>query len=74
MLIHSTFNRRGYARKHPHSWMDARDYGFEKSANYEVYYTKLRLQGAGAFNGAEEGLSTYAIKKIQDTLFLMLKV
>ena len=47
--------------------MDARDYGFEKSANYEVYYTKLRLQGAGAFDGAEEGLSTYAIKKIQDT-------
>ena len=49
------------------AWMDARDYGFEKSANYEVYYTKLRLQGAGAFDGAEEGLSTYAIKKIQDT-------
>ena len=49
------------------AWMDARDYGFEKSANYEVYYTKLRLQGAGAFDGAEGGLSTYAIKKIQDT-------
>ena len=49
------------------AWMDGRDYGFEKSANYEVYYTKLRLQGAGAFDGAEEGLSTYAIKKIQDT-------
>ena len=39
------------------AWMDGRDYGFEKSANYEVYYTKLRLQGAGAFDGAEEGLS-----------------
>ncbi len=49
------------------AWMDARDYGFEKSANYEVYYTKLRLQGAGAFDGAEEGLSTYAIKRIEDT-------
>ena len=49
------------------AWMDARDYGFEKSANYEVYYTKLRLQGAGAFDGAEEGLSPYAIKKIDDT-------
>ena len=49
------------------AWMDGRDYGFEKSTNYEVYYTKLRLQGAGAFDGAEDGLSTYAIKKIQDT-------
>jgi len=27
----------------------------------------LRLQGAGAWDGAEEGLSTYAIKKIDDT-------
>ena len=49
------------------AWMDGRDYGFEKATNYEVYYTKLKLQGAGAFDGAEEGLSTYAIKKIQDT-------
>ena len=49
------------------AWMDGRDYGFEKDVNYEVYYTKLRLQGAGAWDGAEEGLSTYAIKKINDT-------
>ncbi|MCS5533059.1 MAG: hypothetical protein NZ736_02230 [Candidatus Poseidoniaceae archaeon] len=49
------------------AWMDARDYGFEKDNNYEIYYTKLRLQGAGAWDGAEEGLSTYAIKKINDT-------
>ncbi|HJM55167.1 MAG TPA: hypothetical protein QGI72_02860 [Poseidonia sp.] len=48
------------------AWMDGRDYGFEKDTNYEVYYTKLRLQGAGAWDGAEEGLSTYAIKKIND--------
>ena len=49
------------------AWMDGRDYGFEKDVNYEVYYTKLRLQGAGAWDGAENGLSTYAIKKINDT-------
>ena len=48
------------------AWMDGRDYGFEKDTNYEVYYTKLRLQGAGIWDGAEEGLSTYAIKKIND--------
>jgi uncharacterized membrane protein len=47
--------------------MDGRDYGFEKDVNYEVYYTKLRLQGAGAWDGADQGLSTYAIKKINDT-------
>ena len=49
------------------AWMDGRNYGFEKGVNYEVYYTKLRLQGAGAWDGADQGLSTYAIKKIQDT-------
>ena len=32
------------------AWMDGRDYGFEKDVNYEIYYTKLRLQGAGAFS------------------------
>ena len=47
--------------------MDGRDYGFEKDVNYEIYYTKLRLQGAGEFDGRDEGLSTYAIKKINDT-------
>ena len=49
------------------AWMDGRNYGFEKGVNYEVFYTKLRLQGAGAWDGADQGLSTYAIKKIQDT-------
>ena len=49
------------------AWMDGRDYGFEKEVNYEVYYTKLRLRGAGAWDGRDDGLSTYAIKKIDDT-------
>jgi hypothetical protein len=49
------------------AWMDGRDYGFEKAVNYEIYYTKLRLQGAGVWDGSDQGLSTYAIKKIQDT-------
>ena len=49
------------------AWMDGRNYGFEKDVNYETFYTKLRLQGAGAWDGAEQGLSTYAIKKIDDT-------
>jgi len=49
------------------AWMDGRNYGFEKGVNYEVFYTKLRLTGAGAWDGAEQGLSTYAIKKIKDT-------
>lgn len=49
------------------AWMDGRDYGFEKDVNYEIYYTKLRLQGAGEFDGRDDGLSTYAIKKINDT-------
>ena len=49
------------------AWMDGRDYGFEKNVPYEIYYTKLRLQGAGEWDGVEEGLSTYAIKRIDDT-------
>ena len=49
------------------AWMDGRDYGFEKNVPYEIYYTKLRLQGAGDWNGVPDGLSTYAIKKIEDT-------
>jgi len=49
------------------AWMDGRDYGFEKEVNYEVYYTKLKLRGAGAWDGRDDGLSTYAIKKIDDT-------
>jgi len=49
------------------AWMDGRDYGFEKGVPYEIYYTKLRLQGAGEWDGVPNGLSTYAIKKIDDT-------
>ena len=49
------------------AWMDGRDYGFEKNVPYEVYYTKLRLQGAGEWDGVPDGLSTYAIKRIDDT-------
>ena len=49
------------------AWMDGRDYGFEKNVPYEVYYTKLRLQGAGEWDGVPNGLSTYAIKRIEDT-------
>ena len=49
------------------AWMDGRDYGFEKNVPYEIYYTKLRLQGAGEWDGVPEGLSTYAIKRIDDT-------
>ena len=49
------------------AWMDGRDYGFEKSTNYEVYYTKLNLAKAGAFDGAEDGLGTQQMKVIEDT-------
>ena len=49
------------------AWMDGRDYGFEKNVPYEIYYTKLRLQGAGEWDGVPNGLSTYAIKRIEDT-------
>ena len=49
------------------AWMDGRDYGFAKDVNYEIYYTKLRLKGAGDWDGVPGGLSTYAIKKIDDT-------
>ena len=49
------------------AWMDGRHYGFEKNVPYEVYYTKLRLQGAGEWDGVPNGLSTYAIKRIEDT-------
>ena len=47
------------------AWMDGRDYGFEKTVPYEIYYTKLKLKGAGESDGGS--LSTYSIKKIYDT-------
>ena len=49
------------------TWMDTRDYGFKKDDNYEIYYSKLRMRGAGDWDGVPEGLSTYQIKKIDDT-------
>ena len=49
------------------AWMDGRDYGFEKNVPYDIYYTKLRLQGAGEWDGVPQGLSTYQIKRIEDT-------
>jgi len=49
------------------AWMDGRDYGFEKNVPYEIYYTKLRLQGAGEWDGVPNGLSTYAMKRVEDT-------
>ena len=49
------------------TWMDTRDYGFDKDDNYEVYYTRLRLKGAAEWDGVSGGLPTYGIKKIVDT-------
>ena len=46
------------------AWMDGRDYGFEKGVNYEVYYTSSDFR---RWRCCDEGLSTYAIKKIDDT-------
>ena len=48
-------------------WMDGRAYGYDIDVNYEIYYTRLRLRGAGAWDGAEEGLPTYGIKQIVDS-------
>ena len=47
-------------------WQDGRVYGFDIDVNYEVYYTKLRLRGAAAWDGAPQGLPTYGIKQISD--------
>ena len=47
--------------------MDTRDHGFKKDDNYEVYYSKLRMRGVGDWDGVPEGLSTYQIKRIDDT-------
>ena len=49
------------------TWMDGRDYGFDKDDNYEVYYSRLRLRGTADWNGVSGGLPTYGIKKIVDT-------
>ncbi|SVA12501.1 uncharacterized protein METZ01_LOCUS65355 [marine metagenome] len=49
------------------AWMDGRAYGYEIDVNYEIYYTRLRLRGAGAWDGAPEGLPSYGIKQIVDS-------
>jgi len=47
--------------------MDGRAYGFDIDVNYEIYYTRLRLRGAGEWDGAPDGLPTYGIKQIIDS-------
>ena len=49
------------------AWMDGRAYGFEIDVNYEVYYTRLRLQGVAEWDGVEEGLPSFGIKQITDS-------
>jgi hypothetical protein len=48
------------------TWMDGRAYGFDIDVNYEIYYTRLRLSSAGAWDGVSEVLTSYAIKQISD--------
>jgi len=48
------------------AWQDGRVYGFDIDVNYEIYYTKLRLRGSAAWDGASSGLPTYGIKQIAD--------
>ena len=47
--------------------MDGRAYGYDIDVNYEIYYTRLRLRGAGEWDGAPDGLPTYGIKQIVDS-------
>ncbi|MEC7720954.1 MAG: CARDB domain-containing protein [Candidatus Thermoplasmatota archaeon] len=49
------------------AWMDGRAYGFDIDVNYEIYYSRLRLRGAGEWNGAPNGLPSYGIKQIVDS-------
>ena len=49
------------------AWMDGRAYGFDIDVNYEIYYTRLRLRGAGDWDGAPQGLPSYGIKQIVDS-------
>jgi len=50
------------------AWMDGRAYGFDIAENYEIYYVRLRLRGAAAWDGAPEGLPSYGIKQITDSV------
>ena len=52
--------------------MDGRDYGFEKDVNYEVYYTKLRMQGQ-VFGMVQRGIIT-TLSQIEDTPLSNVKV
>jgi uncharacterized membrane protein len=47
--------------------MDGRSYGFELDVNYEVFYTRLKLKGAGQWDGASNGLPAFGIKQIMDS-------
>ena len=47
--------------------MDGRSYGFELDVNYEVFYTRLKLKGAGQWDGASDGLPAFGIKQIMDS-------
>ena len=49
------------------AWMDGRAYGVDIDVNYEIYYSRLRLRGAGEWNGAPNGLPSYGIKQIVDS-------
>jgi uncharacterized membrane protein len=49
------------------AWMDGRSYGFELDVNYEVFYTRLKLKGAGQWDGASDGLPAFGIKQIMDS-------
>ena len=49
------------------AWMDGRAYGFDIDVNYEIYYTRLRLRGSAAWDGAPSGLPSYGIKQITDS-------
>ncbi|HIH80752.1 MAG TPA: hypothetical protein HA303_05985 [Candidatus Thalassarchaeaceae archaeon] len=50
------------------AWMDGRAYGFDIAVNYEIYYVKLRLRGTAAWDGAPDGLPSYGIKQITDSV------
>ena len=50
------------------AWMDGRAYGFDIDVNYEIYYVKLRLRGTAVWDGAPEGLPSYGIKQITDSV------
>ena len=50
------------------AWMDGRAYGFDIDVNYEIYYSRLRLRGTMEWDGVAEGLPSYGIKQITDSV------